>query len=96
MSKAIFTEPAESDLREIVEYIAQNNLDAALSWLQETRAACDLLAKQPDIGERIQTKRFGEVRRHVVGNYLIYYRHCGIGIYVVRILHGARDQRPLI
>jgi toxin ParE1/3/4 len=96
MPKATYSAEAELDLGEIVDYIAQNSLTGALSWLQETRAVCDLLAAQPRLGERTQTSRFGEVRRHVVGNYLIYYQLREGGIDVVRVLHGAREQRLLI
>lgn len=95
MRRAIFTEQTERDLRETVDFIAKDSLDAALSWLQETRSACDLLARQPGIGERMRTNRFGEVRRHVIGSYLVYYQPCEAGIRVVRIVHGARDQRRL-
>lgn len=59
MRRAIFTEQAERDLRETVDFIAKDSLDAALSWLQETRSARDLLARQPGIGERMRTNRFG-------------------------------------
>jgi toxin ParE1/3/4 len=96
MPKAIFTAEAEQDLGEIVDYIAQHNVLAAVSWLQETRAVCDLLAAQPGMGQRMQTSRFGEVRRHVIGNYLIYYQPGEIGIDVVRVVHGAREQGRLI
>lgn len=96
MPAALFTEEAERDLVQIVDYIARDNVLAALSWFQETRDICDLLACQPDIGQQMQTTRFGEVRRHVVGNYLIYYQPRESGIYVVRVVHGAREQRPLI
>ena len=95
-AKAIFTAEAEHDLGQIVDYIAQDNKLAAVSWLQETRAVCDLLAVQPGIGQRVQTNRSGGVRRHVIGNYVIYYQPSDVGIDVVRILHGAREQGRLI
>ena len=94
--KAIFTEAAERDLQQIVDYIAQDSLAAAESWLHETRAVCVLLARQPQLGQRMRTSRFGEIRRHAIGNYLIYYQPDEAGIYVLRVVHGARDQRRLI
>lgn len=96
MSKTLFTAEAEQDLRQIVDYIAQDSVAAALSWLKETQEVCDLLSRQPAIGQPMQTARFGEVRRHVAGNYLIYYLPGETEIRVVRIVHGARDQRRLI
>ncbi|HEX4143683.1 MAG TPA: type II toxin-antitoxin system RelE/ParE family toxin [Pirellulales bacterium] len=50
MPKAIFTTEAEQDLGRIVDYIAQDSVLAALSWLEEMRAVCDLIATQPGIG----------------------------------------------
>lgn len=44
----------------------------------------------------MQTAHFGEVRRHVFGNYVIYYQADEIGVCVVRVVHEAREQEPLI
>jgi toxin ParE1/3/4 len=95
MSRAIYMPEAERDLTQIAEYIARDNLHAALAWVRELQAACDLLATQPAIGELIGTVRFGKVRRHAVGNYVIYYDPMDDGISVIRIVHGAREQIKL-
>ncbi|HEX3654766.1 MAG TPA: type II toxin-antitoxin system RelE/ParE family toxin [Pirellulales bacterium] len=96
MPKAIFTTEAEQDLGRIVDYIAQDSVLAALSWLEEMRAVCDLIATQPGIGQPMQTNRFGDVRRHVTGNYLIYYQPHGSTVSIARVVHGAREQDRLI
>ena len=80
MPKAIYTSEAEDDLGQITQHIAQANLHAAIAWVDKARATCDLLASQPGIGPRINAKRFGEIRRHVAGNYLIYYRPLADGV----------------
>lgn len=51
----------------------------------------DLMAAHPEAGERIETRRFGIIRRHSHGNYVIYYRPRSYGLFVLRVLHGARD-----
>jgi plasmid stabilization system protein ParE len=71
MPIADYTSEAKTDFREIVEYIGRDDLGAALKWIDDIEGACDLLATRPEIGERVRSKRFGEARRHVVGNYLI-------------------------
>ena len=96
MPITIYTLEAEQDLEQLTQYIARDNLLAAMKWLDETRATCDLLATQPAIGQRIQTKRFGAIRRHVAGNYLIYYRPAAGGVEILMVIHGARDQKRLI
>jgi hypothetical protein len=47
---------------------------------------------QLGIGQWIKTKRFGEVRRHVVGNY----RQIDSDVEILFVVHGARDQERLI
>jgi len=92
MATLLYTPEAAEDLRQVVEFIARDNISAAIDWLDETRSLCKLLATQPDIGERMRTSRFGEVRRHASGNYLVYYRPLDDGVEIMRVLHGARDQ----
>ena len=54
--------------------IAEDNLTAAVEWLDGVEKLFALLATQPALGERMETRRFGEVRRHITGSYAIYYR----------------------
>jgi toxin ParE1/3/4 len=96
MPKAVYSPEAEHDLGQIVEYIAQDNLLAAMKWLDQTRATCELLAVQPSIGQRVKTKRFADARRHVAGNYLIYYRPIPDSVEILMVVHGARDQVNLL
>ena len=95
MAGVIYSSEAERDIRRITQYIARDNVQAALAWLNQIEAACHLLATQPASGQRV-TSRVGEIRRHVVGNYLIYYQPFDQGIGVIRVVHGARDQEKLI
>jgi toxin ParE1/3/4 len=96
MCNVVFTPEAEDDLEEITRYIALDNPPAALRWLDEMEGVCRLLFEQPGIGQRMHTKRFGEVRRHTTGSYLIYYQPIADGIVILRVLHGARDQQRLV
>ncbi len=96
MPEVRYTPEADQDLIRIGSYIARDNPLAAIRWVDAIEAVCDLLAAQPGIGQRIKTKRFGDVHRHVVGNYLIYYDPTAAGIEVIRVVHGARDQDKLL
>ncbi len=96
MPKVDYTAEAERDLAAIVDRIALDDVQAAEAWLRDTRSLCELLASQPGMGQRIDSRRFVNVRRHVAGNYLIYYEPTAQGIDVVRIVHGAREQGKLI
>jgi toxin ParE1/3/4 len=96
MANAHYTPEADQDLIRIGTYIAKDNPTAALRWVDAIEAVCGLLATQPALGQRIRTKRFGEVRRHVAGNFLIYYRPTDDGVEILTVVHGARDQGKLL
>jgi plasmid stabilization system protein ParE len=59
-------------------------------------ALFDLLSQQPHIGERTITRRYGEVRRHSKGKYVVYYRIADDGLQVLRVLHDAREHGDLV
>jgi toxin ParE1/3/4 len=96
MPKAIYTPGAKQDLTQITQYIARDNLSAAMEWLGKTRITCELLAAQSGIGQLVKTKRFSDARRHVAGNYLVYYRPISDGVEILMVVHGARDQDKLL
>ena len=57
MGKAHYTPEADQDLVRIGGYIAQDNLAAAIRWADAMQALCDLLALQPNLGQRVETRR---------------------------------------
>jgi len=87
---------ARLDLRAITSHIAQDNPSAALKWLDEMEGLFITLAAHPRIEERLQTRRFGDVRRFSRGNYLVYFRPLATGVQILRVVHGARDQDQLV
>ena len=89
------TQAADQDLVQIREFIAKDSPQAAIRWLDDIERACEMLAIQPLLGQHLQSRRFGIVRRHVVGNYVIYYRPASDGIDLMRVIHGARDHKHL-
>lgn len=88
----VFTRESERDLSEIADHIATDNLLAALAWLDDMRALCRLLARNPELGERRAMPEFGALRLHAKGSYVIYYRPTRDGVVIVRIVHGARES----
>lgn len=87
---------ANRDLTSIVRHIARDNPAAAHRWLTSIEELFCRLAAQPEMSAVCETRRFGLIRRHSFGNYVIYYRPIDDGIDVLRVLHGARDQGPLL
>jgi len=87
---------ARRQLNQIIDYIAADNLSAALNWLEEIEELFSLLSTQPFMAQEVQTKRLGKVRCHVYGNYSIYYQPIPGGVEIMRVFHGARDQDRLV
>ena len=85
---------AETDLEAIADYIAADNLDAAIRWSDDISRTFELLANHPLLGEDVSDLQLG-TRRQVFVNYLIFYRPTDDGIVVVRVLHGSRKIESL-
>ena len=95
MKRAEFSHHAKSDLREIVEFIALDKPSAARDLGNRLRETCQLLATQPEIGRlRIEFDIF-QLRSFPVGKFIIFYQPNEAGIFVIRLIHAARDIRVL-
>ncbi len=90
MADYIITRQAESDIDEILAYIAADNLDAAISFNERLIYLFQMFAQSVDAGrERPELKE--DLRSFPEGNYIIFYRKWAGKIAIVRVLHGARD-----
>lgn len=96
MSAYLISPIAESDLDEIVTYIAQDNVPAAFKVLDTFFEAMNMLSENPQVGHlRIDLTnhaiRFWPVKSH----YLIIYKDTN-PIEIVRVLSGYRDIASLL
>jgi toxin ParE1/3/4 len=85
---------AETDLIDIWMYVAEQNVDAADRLIDAIGEVCNLLAREPLLGEVFDRTR-PSLRRFSHDNYVIYYLTT-MPITVVRVLHGARDAGELV
>jgi toxin ParE1/3/4 len=89
MTRVVRTESAKSDLLSIYGYIAADKPSAADRWVAEVDTTLAVLAQQPFMGEKVDHLAPG-MRRHCLGNYLLFYVPIESGIELRRVLHGAR------
>ncbi len=89
MPRILRTPEAKIDAAEIWCYIAEDNEAAADKLIDQIEDRLAMLAQHRTAGESVEYIR-PDVRRSVVGNYVIYYIPDNDGITVVRILHAAR------
>lgn len=94
MSKPIYTQAAQQDLADIVEYILRDKPKAALAWLDKIEARCLLIARQPLVGEP-QPHLGKGVHASVVGRYVIFHRYKDDRLEILRVIAGDRDIRHL-
>src|SRR3954470_6388430 len=81
---------ADSDLGDIRDYINQHSPRAANKVLDQLFETLELLASQPELGER-RDDLDQNIRAFVIRPYVILYERSANGIHVARIVHGARD-----
>lgn len=89
-----FSPLAEQDLEAIGDYIAADNPRRALSFVQEIRAQCQRIARNPP-GYRLRPELGDGIRSCVHGHYVIFFEADTHAVTIVRILHGARDLPAL-
>ncbi len=86
---------AQADLVQISDWIAEDDPDAAVRFVEA------LTAKAIEIGEMplafpLLTRRYGvDVRKRSYRRYLIFYTVTRSGVTVARVVHGMRDLTSL-
>jgi plasmid stabilization system protein ParE len=91
ISKCYLSPAAESDIDEVITYLAQENPKAAYSFLDALYDAMEKLANNPDMGhlrEDLTDKpvKFWPFKWH----YLIIYKPTS-PLEIIRVLSGFRD-----
>lgn len=101
MLTVVKTPKALEDLASIADYIAQDNPEAALRFLDAAEETFRMLSYTPYIGHRLalESDATADFRvRTIIGfrTYIVYYRPRSSTLEIARIVHGAREQQALI
>jgi len=90
MPRLILAPAARQDLQEIRRFIAKDNPEAARRVVTRLRDMARILASAPALG-RNRPELGAPVRSFVADRYVLFYRPLqgGVGIELVRVLHGA-------
>ena len=95
MSGYAFHPEAFTDIDQIWEYIAEQNIDAADRVLADIHATLHALVASPHIGHRRPDLTARPLRFHLVHDYLIVYAPDESPLWVVAVLHGRRNPRVM-
>jgi plasmid stabilization system protein ParE len=92
MAEIRWTEEAHRWLRDIHDYIAAENPDAAQKVVSEIYEKVHVLRRFPEIGHKHHTEAEGEVRILLYGHYRIaYFLKSANTIDILGVFHGALD-----
>ncbi len=81
--------PAVADLMAIVDYISDDNPDAALALIEEIQSK---VAQLPGHPKRCRPGRVEGTRELVVRpNYIVIYTETSAAVTVLRVLHAAQQ-----
>lgn len=91
MNRCGFSPRAESDLRQIHDFIAPDNPSSALRLIERIEEVCNRLAEHPSLGVA-RPELSPEARSFAVPGtrYLIFYQANENGIQVLHVRHGSR------
>lgn len=98
----IITNNADSELEEIVRYIAEHldNTKAAASFLDSVESAYDRLTDNPHLYQLCDNPAFErrDYRKVVIGNYVMIYRveEERNSVYILHFFFGRQDYFNLI
>ncbi len=94
MGKVIWSPSAINDADSIADYIARDSVDQASLFATRIIEATDRLAQFPRSGRVIPEIADQSWREIIVWSYRIMYRIIGEDVWIVGVVHGARDWRP--
>ena len=81
---------AENDLNEIIDNIAQDSLEYALSFYEQVREKVESLTQFPKMGRKVPELDDPNIRELILRNYRLIYRIFGDKVQIVRLFHGSR------
>ncbi|MBV9043979.1 MAG: type II toxin-antitoxin system RelE/ParE family toxin [Alphaproteobacteria bacterium] len=89
--RVLITRPADKDLEDIFDFIARDNVPAAIEYVRELRAKALGLGDFPRMYRLRRDLPTGNLRTAPAGSHLIVYRVTRSRVEVLRFAHGAMD-----
>lgn len=91
MKQPAFSPKSLEDLDDILDRIAQDSPERAVSFVASLKEQCRMLAAFPGLGAR-REELARKLRLFPIGHYCIYYRVLDEGnVRIERVLHASRD-----
>ena len=91
MGRVIWSPSAIDDAESIAMYIARDSVDRAALFVTRLFEAADRISDYPQTGRVIPELGDGNRREMFVGSYRLMYRVEAGDVWIVAVVHGARD-----
>jgi plasmid stabilization system protein ParE len=91
MNEYVLSQRARHELREIWDFIAADDIEAADVWIARLIKQFQLLAHNPRIGHERTDLTDRNVLFWPVEKYLIIYRPVGDNVRILAVTQGSRD-----
>ena len=96
MAQVIWSEPALSDLNDIADYIALDNIDAARNFVQLVFSGVERLQKHPNSGRKPPELVDFRCREIIIGPCRVFYRHTKKTVYILYVMRSERQLRSYV
>ncbi|EJX1247055.1 type II toxin-antitoxin system RelE/ParE family toxin [Vibrio alginolyticus] len=96
MAEIIWTEPALSDLNDIAEYIALENIVAAKQLVQTIFSKVKRLEAFPEPGRIPPELEHLSYREVVVNPCRVFYKQDGDKVFILFVMRAERDLRKFL
>ena len=96
MAKFVLVPEARADLLSILEYIALDSVDSALTVHERFTEVFNLLGENPNLGHYRDDLTSKPVRFFPVYSYLVIYLADTHPVQIVRVLGGAQDVETIL
>ncbi|EPW6710669.1 type II toxin-antitoxin system RelE/ParE family toxin [Vibrio parahaemolyticus] len=96
MAEIIWTEPALSDLNDIAEYIALENIVAAKQLVQTIFSKVERLQTFPESGRITPELEHLSYREVVVNPCRVFYKQDGDKVFILFVMRAERDLRKFL
>lgn len=93
VKEIVWSPSAEKDLNDILSYVSIDDQPRVAKFIARMREAVDKLAIFPQIGTKYDKIKGRDVRDYSHWPYRIIYTFDDKRVYVLRVMHGARNLK---
>jgi len=97
--KVIWSQIAEGDLNKIIEYVAEDNIDNALTIFHKIKDKCSRLFTFPNRGRIVpELREYGILlyRELIIESWRVIYRISDNYVYVLSVIDSRRNVEDIL